>query len=50
MEIRVDEEGQRAIQLLCDVALRSKGAEILPTINLILTSTKKDDHQNVNDD
>lgn len=40
MIIQVDQEGNRAIQQLCDIALKSAGMKNLNPVNMILRSVK----------
>lgn len=40
MQILADQEGQKTIQALCDIALKSGGIQNLPHINRVLSSVK----------
>ena len=54
MKIQVDKEGAKAIEQLCDIALRQSGLQNLTPVNQILQSTKlleneEDEEQNEDD-
>ena len=48
MQIKVDKEGLKAVQELCDIALRTQGLQVLNGVNRVLQGTTliEEEHKN----